>query len=493
VRFAFSRVDALPRLSWCARLAAGSDVVEVRHGPWVETRGDFFVEGAWEGDFGAGELDRSVALVGTGGRAGADGVRFSASAGRRDRLYLARGERELWISNSPVFALVASGDELDLACRRYLWHFVAQVRLGVRRERRTLPTRRGALWLFEAGNLEVGADLSFVRLDPPAPPAPRDFTGYLAQLEAALAGVLANAGDARRAQRHRPLVALSRGYDSPAVAVLAARLGCHEALTFAEHAPGEPAPEDDGSEIGARLGLATRRLARTAFATRPGLPEAEFCVLPPGHDVVWAGNEEPLVGSLVLNGFGADGLWSLDASDAAPDLARPSVGGLAGTTLAEFRLRVGFQALPLPTIGWQNAEALLAISRSEEMRPWSVGGRHDRPIPRRIVEQAGVPRGSFADAKRASALYMLSEAADLSPASRRDYESFLRERFGAAGAARLHALDALHRAAARGAEALRAATGVRVRAPLRAHRLGRAALLPHWGFERIRARYESAR
>jgi hypothetical protein len=489
VRLAFERVEALPRLAWCARLAAGSDVVEVRHGPWVEAHEDFFVEGAWEGAFAEGRFDQATTVVGTGGRACADRAVFTASSGRRDRLYLARGERELWVSNSPVFALVASGDALDLAFRRYLWEFIAQLRLGVRRERRTLPTRRGSLWLCESANVEVRGDLSFARVEPAAPPPPRDFAEYVAALEGALRGVFANAADPARGRGFRPLATVSRGYDSPAVATLAARLGCREAVTFSHRAPGEPDPADDGTEIGSRLGLAVTGLVRTAWAARPGLPEADFCVLPPGHDVVWAGAEGPLTGSLFLTAFSGGSFWSVDPAKVHADLAAPDLSGMAGATLGEFRLRVGFQHFPVPTVGWQHARAILAISRGGEMRPWSVGGEYDRPIPRRILEEAGLPRGSFAEAKRAGAVQSLRDAADLCAASRRDYEAFLRERFGAAGVVRLRALDALHRAAARGTRALQAATGVRLRPPLRAHRLGNAAFLPQWGFERIRARY----
>jgi hypothetical protein len=41
-----------------------------------------------------------------------------------------------------------------------------------------------------------------------------------------------------------------------------------------------------------------------------------------------------------------------------------------------------------------------AIGRSPSMRSWTVGGDYDRPIPRRIVEEAGIPRGAFAKRKR---------------------------------------------------------------------------------------------
>jgi hypothetical protein len=44
---------------------------------------------------------------------------------------------------------------------------------------------------------------------------------------------------------------------------------------------------------------------------------------------------------------------------------------------------------------------ITAISLSPEMQPWSVASDYDRPIPRRIVEAAGVPRPLFGQRKRA--------------------------------------------------------------------------------------------
>jgi len=67
MRFAFSRCDTIPRLGWCAPLRRGSGVAHVYHGPWVETRDDWFVEGAWTGQFEIGELDDALFLVGSGG------------------------------------------------------------------------------------------------------------------------------------------------------------------------------------------------------------------------------------------------------------------------------------------------------------------------------------------------------------------------------------------------------------------------------------------
>ena len=46
------------------------------------------------------------------------------------------------------------------------------------------------------------------------------------------------------------------------------------------------------------------------------------------------------------------------------------------------------------------AESVVAISNTAEMEPWTMHTNYDRPIPRRILETAGVKRGTFATANR---------------------------------------------------------------------------------------------
>jgi hypothetical protein len=76
----------------------------------------------------------------------------------------------------------------------------------------------------------------------------------------------------------------------------------------------------------------------------------------------------------------------------------------AGADLALFRLRVGFFHLPVGAIGYSAHRSILSIARSAEMRPWSLQReQYDRPIPRRIVEEAGVPRELFGQSKKAAA------------------------------------------------------------------------------------------
>ena len=87
MRFAFTRCDTLPRLAWCPHLWRGSDVARVYHGPWVETRDDWFVEDAWTGPFEKSGLDNALFLVGSGGvvRAGRVRPRYLEMSRRRRR------------------------------------------------------------------------------------------------------------------------------------------------------------------------------------------------------------------------------------------------------------------------------------------------------------------------------------------------------------------------------------------------------------------------
>jgi hypothetical protein len=69
--------------------------------------------------------------------------------------------------------------------------------------------------------------------------------------------------------------------------------------------------------------------------------------------------------------------------------------------MQEFRLRTGFVHLPPAFYGWRHHNDLIRISRSPELAPWSLGTSYDRPIARRLVEEAGVPRELFGMKKRA--------------------------------------------------------------------------------------------
>jgi hypothetical protein len=422
MRFEFVPCATIPRLAWCAQLRRGEDVARIYHGPWVETRDGWFVEGAWTGEFERGELDTARFNLGTGGVLRAGRAVFCTQSDMIERLYALRSEPGLYLSNSLVFLLGMTGEELDPCFPFYYYALRAYNSDGIWRKRKTIHTRsRRRVELHDHCQLAVDQDLRMERIEKPAVQRPASFEEYVALLQDVLAGVLENAAAAgRRHARYSGLATVSGGYDSNSLAVLLARLGVREAITFFDRTPGE----DSGAEIARRLGLSVREYDRVAFRTAPGVDEAEFLAGARGEDVVLASCEEQLVGKVLVIGRYGDVAFSLDPEKRVSDLRTPHRHVVAGSTMLEFRLRTGFFNFnPLYTVGLHVA-ALHAISRSEEMKPWRVGGKYDRPIPRRLLEEAGIPRGLFGYRKAASAAVWLSSPAALSPAARADFEAY---------------------------------------------------------------------
>jgi hypothetical protein len=132
------------------------------------------------------------------------------------------------------------------------------------------------------------------------------------------------------------------------------------------------------------------------------------------------------------------------------------------------------------------------------MRPWRVGGHYDRPIPRRLVEEAGVPRRSYAKEKRAiSQPFWLqkSDGSCMSARSLRDLEEF-RRRAAASyplGGLRMRLNERLQRAA--GQWRLRAAR--LSRDPYHSDAYLEAGMADplrfHWAFEKVSAAYRGSR
>ena len=390
----FDLQPLLPRLAWCASILLGDGQAVVRHGPWVETWDGGFCEGAWAGPFAKHEIDISTTLVGSGGRVNEEGFVFAAPTNTMQRLYSLRLPDRLLVSNSLVFLLAETGDSLDLNYPHYYYDFLRHKRRGLTRPTVTIPTAAGRrVALHHYINLLVRPDLSVVERPKNLSVAPVDYASYRALLADGVQAVFANAADSRRRHPYQPLVALSQGYDSPAAATLAVEAGCRDAFTVTS----PPGNHEDGALVGAFLDLDTTTYDRYRFRALPGLPEAEFCAATAfGRYVTLAGVADQLEQTLLLTGHPGDDIWTTDASLSLPNLMAPTdVLVEGGSSLGEFRLRVGFQWFPVAWIGATHRQEISRITHSSEMKAWWVPGKYNRPIPRRISEEAGVPRELF--------------------------------------------------------------------------------------------------
>ena len=502
--FSYQRHDHLPALAWCARMKRGSREVVVMHGGWVETRGHFFCEGAWNGDFEPGDLDAASIFLGSGARLYGDAVLFVLPTHVLERIYSIRIGDELLVSNSLPFVLAQAGDSLDPTYKHYQSDLLTVMR-GIGRGCRSIPSRDGrAIGVHAYTNISVGRDLAMAPVQrPPAPPPYSSYADYVARTKQLLAAVDANARAASRLRTYEMLTTISSGYDSPACAVFAKAAGCRTAVTFT-HARDAFAGEDDsGIVVGNVLGLEVREFDRAAYRTLPGYPEAEFVASGTGgEEVIFVAMEEHLRGSLLLTGYLGDTAWDIRPIKLYTDHRMAYPGGLS---LAEFRLRVGFIHAPIPLFGLANRPSLQAISSSPEMIPWTTGTDYDRPIARRLVEEQGVPRAAFGQAKRAVTQPMVEFDqldAVMTERSYRDLALFASrtpEFRSRAERLRYQVLGALHQLNLRvnwRIEALARRSGIALPTRLLVseryrRRPGLQAMLFHWGIEKLLPRYST--
>ncbi len=425
-RFMYVPVDSLPPLAWCTRVRAGPGVATVFHGRSVETAPEFFAEAAWNGGFTGPGLRAATVVCGTGATCDAGRFTFHASTDGQSPLFSVRMRDVMHISNSPGFALAAAGQRPDPLYPFYYHGLVRIYRGGFRGANGFLPTAAPGVWLgvhFHAV-LRIGTDLA-VTVELPEPgDEPRTWEAYKLLVDRGVRDVIANACDGSRRLHYRPLAQISRGYDSAATAALAAEAGCQEAVTIHDSRADDPG-RDGGEGIARVLGMGCRVIDRWGHVQRQDPVEAEFAFPSVGAIPAWSELERDLAGRLVVSGTHGDFVWELTRKQPLSDeLERPSETLISGLSGLEFRLRTGYLPLAPATIGMRHSQAIVAIGRSPELRHWSVGGAYDRPIPRRIVEECGVPRSSFGMTKFAGGFAQFYRPADFSPAGLREYDSF---------------------------------------------------------------------
>lgn len=71
----YTQMDNLPPLAWLAEIKSG--IVNVIHGRRVETTENWFVEGAWSGEFVQGGFQDNDWFCGTGAKLCGDKIVFS--------------------------------------------------------------------------------------------------------------------------------------------------------------------------------------------------------------------------------------------------------------------------------------------------------------------------------------------------------------------------------------------------------------------------------
>lgn len=462
-RFDLLAQPTLPALAWVARIRPGR--VEVRHGASVKVGDDAFFEGTWAGSPELSALPDATTVFGSGMVARAGVLTAVSPSHHLEGIYHARAGDALVVANSLVGLMVATGLELDprfdypslfLASAELCW-MIENDRQGQRQLLHSsfgIPTRTAPITAWFVENLTVHEDLSISESRKPREAPFESFADYKARLIAATASLFANGAP------YEPVVALSSGYDSTAVAAVASQAGCARSVGFdtARRSPRDGRDNDSGSPSAAQLGLAHVTRERLAYQDAPDAAEAEFlCAGLAGEDVMFRSFEADLPRSILLSGYWAGTEFAMPDRDAWRHV-RPLT--TAGADFGEFRLRTDFFHVPLPVFGAARTLDAPSLLDRAEMDPYRVGGQYDRPIPRRLAEEAGIARGSFATAKRAANVILVREGLDaFTPATRRSIARLAESHGEHVAAKRRRPFSRLERAALRAAHAL-PATGL---------------------------------
>ncbi len=384
----------LPPLAWRANCKDG--IVEVLHGKYVDARDGFFVEGAWSGNFADGDFVNSEWVCGSGACFADDKITFSTATHIVGGLFHISIDNKFCISNSLYLLMAENGYQLDPQYMNYEKDFNT-ILFGVEDYKKDIHVlnehnEKDVIQVSYFRNITIDSNGDIEIKIKPSVKAFSSFEDYYSRLKQSVATLIANGKDKDRAYQYGTVTTISRGYDAPCCAAVAKTAGCDNAVTFK---PNGKYADDCGTEIAELLGYSTI-IERDAadYLTRDNCVEAMYVATGElGADISLAAFDDDFSGNLVFTGERGDSVWDRNAKNRNNKFAFNAVFALLGCT--ERRLWLNYISVPMPLYGASAWESLYDIANSEEMKDWRTNNSYDRPIPRRIIESAGVPRNKF--------------------------------------------------------------------------------------------------
>lgn len=421
----------LPPLAWIATVTPGA--VSVTCGASVQRFEAGIFEGTWAGPREVTSLPEAATVFGSGIAVRGLDLLVITPSHHLEGVYFARAGDAVVLSNSFVAVLTAAGLDLDpefdypsmfVSATALCW-LIDDLSVAERPQligsQVVIPTLTEPVTAQYFENLRIGEDLTLTEVRKRREPAFESFADYSRRLVTAIQSAVANAAS------YEPLMALSSGYDSTAAAVIAAKAGCRRAVGLRTSRPAarDGSIDDTGSGTAELLGMSYELFDRLAYLGADDLPEAEFLANGmTAEDIIFRAFEPALNGKCLLTGYWAGTQFAMSHSD---EWRQVSPASTAGADMGEFRLRADFYHLVVPVFGATQDPGAPRLLDRAEMEPYRVGGHYDRPIPRRLAEEAGVPRGNFGVVKRAAnVLFQREGLAAFTPRSRRSVEEFAR-------------------------------------------------------------------
>jgi hypothetical protein len=406
-KFHFNLNKSLPKLAWIGRIGRSLNTIEVIHGSSVECENDFMVEGVWDGSFEKGNFHRSQHFFGSGIKLADGKVYISTSSSSIDRILFCEFERNFLFSNSLILLLAYTGAKLDP--NHNYEHESLSVCMSRNQYNRRFtiihPEIKNFYQVFHENIIydqgQIGFEYRYEK---------NKINSYgecLAFMNHVLAKFRKNYESDKRRIVLNPFSMLSVGYNSTAVSALVKNIGVKSVFIASrlKHTIHKATKADEvagAKQIAKKLGYDVLFLDNK----RATVSEDELYFLsttyPKHHSGSWSELglhlmakyiEQNCDAGVVFSGHHGDSVW--DSNIPKSHLEEVRVPNHPFGFCSEMRLKSGFINIPLPGILATNIKDIAEISHSLEMAPWRLHNSYDRPIPRRIAEEAGVDRNLF--------------------------------------------------------------------------------------------------
>jgi hypothetical protein len=416
--------NRIPQLSWICDIVG--DNYNFTVGSAVEISERFIFEGTWDGDFNSGKIRESEFAFGSGAVIDRNRITFIPPKHTLEGLYILvdKKRKRTGVSNSLCFLTKMMNVGLNGDFFKKLSQALNNA-INVASERgidtytqRVVETKEYILYRMLFYNFSVNS-LGTIKLQLILPRLYfNSFNSYTEFLKEKIKKIVENSTSPYRKITYHPISTLTKGYDSPTVSLLAKGSGCNEALTLDVVIMGI---DDSGTEIGKVIGfnVYSYKHIMAQYSDNDSMVEnlrvefenelqhiaSEFIATGGvGDDVAFYPFQDKLRKRLFLTGSLGDSVWNKQTK------LRPGIPSAVPfmKSITEYRLRVGFLFFPVPYLGGRFPAAIVRISNSDELRRYSNGSDYDRPICRRIIEEAGIPGDWFGVRKNATAPLILN-------------------------------------------------------------------------------------
>lgn len=437
MRILYSENKLLPDLAWIAIVQAG--IASVTHGSKVETVDKFFVEGAWGGHYLDSGFDNAEWFCGTGGIVKGNKIIFATPTGMHAGIFMLQEGSRVVLSNSLCFLMAQEGYMFNPNFVGYETFFNYNILQGIYKYdscvhalRAGKPSNDIQMILFR--NITITDDGEILIDVKPETKGFDNFIDYYDRLVSTMKSLAENASDSHRKQKYRVTSFISSGYDAATCASIAKEAGAEKVLTF--EAKGKY-KNDSGVRAAKCLGfpIVVERDAY-AYLNRFDFPEVQSISGGDiGNVISFSAFENDMANHLVFSGENGDFVWEKNKSFQTINDEAHIVWKNSEVGLSESHLHQGYIPVPMTSFGIRHWTDLYRISNSDEMAPWSIGGEYDRPIPRRILEEKGLPRTSFGREKYGAGFFYAYDwkkrlLSRMSPKSAKEFKKYVNEQKG---------------------------------------------------------------